>query len=61
MLLSVNFNCWMKMAMSLPFVPPNYVLDMFNNILLEFLEMHKDTKEFQVHSVQVAMNGNFYS
>ncbi len=34
-------------------------LDMFNNILLEFLEKHKDTKEFQVHSLQVAMNGNF--
>ncbi len=24
---SLNFNYWMKMAMSLPFVPPNYVLD----------------------------------
>jgi hypothetical protein len=48
-LFSLNFNYWMKMAMSLPFVPPNYVLDLFNNILLEFLENHKDTEEFQVH------------
>ena len=42
-----------------PSYPQNNVLDMFNNILLEFLEKHKDTKELQVHSVQVAMNGNF--
>jgi hypothetical protein len=40
---SLNFNYWMKMAMSLPFMPPNYELDVFNNILLEFLEKHKDT------------------
>jgi hypothetical protein len=40
---SLNFNYWMKMAMSLPLVPPNYELDVFNNILLEFLEKHKDT------------------
>jgi hypothetical protein len=49
----LNFNYWMKMAMSLPFVPPNCVLDVFNNVLLEFLEKHKDTEEFQVHNEHV--------
>ena len=50
---NLNFNYWMKMAMSLPFVPPNYVLDVFNNILLEFLENHKDIEQFLVHNEQV--------
>jgi|LakMenE01Jun11ns_1017448.scaffolds.fasta_scaffold9503581_1 hypothetical protein len=58
---NLNFNYWMKMAMSLPFVPPNYVLDVFNNILLEFIENHKDTEQFQVHNEQVlvVVNVNF--
>ncbi len=61
MLHSLNFNYSMKMAMSLPLVPPNYVMNAFNNILLEFLEKHKDTEEFQVHNehVVVVMNGDF--
>jgi hypothetical protein len=53
---SLNFNYWMKMAMSLPFVPPNYVLDVFNNILLEFLENQKDTEECQVHNVHTVVS-----
>jgi hypothetical protein len=29
------------------------VMNVFNNILLEFLKKHKDTEEFQVHNEHV--------
>lgn len=53
MLHSVDFIYWMKMVMSLPYVPSNYVADVFNNIVVEYLEQRKDTEEFQEFQMEI--------
>jgi hypothetical protein len=60
---NLNFDYWMKMAMSLPFVPPNNVLDVFNNILLEFLENTPENTpssfRYTMNKLLVVVNVNF--
>jgi hypothetical protein len=42
----LHFQYWIKLIFSLAFVPVDSVMDVFNNHVLEYLEMHKEEEAF---------------
>jgi len=49
----LHFQYWIKLIFSLAFVPVDSVMDVFNNHVLEYLEMHKEEEAlFFTHNIR---------
>ena len=49
----LHFQYWIKLIFSLAFVPVDSVMDVFNNHVLEYLEMHKEEEAFVEFATEI--------
>ena len=49
----LHFQYWIKLIFSLAFVPVDSVMDVFNNHVLEYLELHKEEEAFVEFATEI--------